>query len=63
MQINEDTYLKEPEIEESKVFNDNFRIDDQTERIAELLNTYPELREMMNRLGKHILLSEILLLH
>lgn len=63
MQINEDTYLKEPEIEESKVFNDNFRIDDQTEKIAELLNTYPELREMMNRLGKHILLSEILLLH
>jgi hypothetical protein len=63
MQINEDTYLKEPEIEESKVFNDNFRIDDQTERIAELLNTYPELREMMNRLGKHILLSEIFLLH
>ncbi|EIE87193.1 hypothetical protein RO3G_11904 [Rhizopus delemar RA 99-880] len=50
MQINEDTYLKEPEIEEAKIFNDNFRIDDQTERIAELLNTYPELREMMNRL-------------
>lgn len=63
MQINEDTYLKEPEIEEAKIFNDNFRIDDQTERIAELLNTYPELREMMNRLGKHILLSETCLLH
>lgn len=59
MQTNENTYLTEPELskkdgeQEKKVletFNSSFKIDEYTEEIAQLLNDYPDLREIMDRL-------------
>lgn len=61
MQTNEDTYLTEPKLskddleQEKKVldtFNSTFKIDEYTEEIAQLLNDYPKLREIMDKLGK-----------
>ncbi|KAI7903650.1 AMMECR1 domain-containing protein [Cokeromyces recurvatus] len=59
MQMNENTYLKDPEFsktnyeQEKKVFdtfNSSFSIEEYTEEIAQLLNDYPDLREMMDKL-------------
>lgn len=58
MQTNEDTYMKEPEEEEKKAlekFSESFKIEEHTEKVAQLLNTYPELRETMDKLGKFTL--------
>jgi flagellar biosynthesis/type III secretory pathway chaperone len=57
MQTNENTYLKEPE--ESKVlstFNSSFNIEEYTDEIAQLLNDYPDLRDIMDKLGNKITL-------
>ncbi|KAG1451963.1 hypothetical protein G6F56_007945 [Rhizopus delemar] len=61
MQTNEDTYMKEPEEEEKKAlekFSESFKIEEHTEKVAQLLNTYPELRETMDKLGKFTLQDE-----
>lgn len=55
MQNNEDTYLQEPELDEQEkklldTFNSTFHIDEYTDEIAQLLDTYPHLRDMMDRL-------------
>lgn len=63
MQTNENTYLIDPasqvkdQEQERKVletFNTSFKIEEYTDEIAQLLNDYPSLREMMDKLGKNI---------
>jgi hypothetical protein len=60
MQTNENTYLNEPELskkdhgQEKKVldtFNSSFNIEEYTDEIAQLLNDYPHLRDIMDKLG------------
>ncbi|GAA5813951.1 hypothetical protein MFLAVUS_007441 [Mucor flavus] len=59
MQTNENTYLIDPasqvkdQEQERKVletFNTSFKIEEYTDEIAQLLNDYPSLREMMDKL-------------
>lgn len=59
MQTNENTYLNDPEAsikdneQEKKIletFNSSFKIEEYTDEIAQLLNDYPSLREMMDKL-------------
>ncbi|KAI8356630.1 AMMECR1 domain-containing protein [Choanephora cucurbitarum] len=53
MQDNPATYLEEPSAKDTKVldtFNSTFHIEEYTDEIAQLLNDYPNLREMMDRL-------------
>jgi hypothetical protein len=55
MQSNENTYLQEPELDDQEkklldTFNSSFHIDEYTDEIAQLLDTYPHLRDMMDRL-------------
>ncbi|OBZ85346.1 BSD domain-containing protein 1 [Choanephora cucurbitarum] len=53
MQDNPATYLEEPSAKDIKVldtFNSTFHIEEYTDEIAQLLNDYPNLREMMDRL-------------
>ncbi|KAI8382446.1 AMMECR1 domain-containing protein [Blakeslea trispora] len=53
MQNNSATYLEEPVVKDAKVldtFNSTFHIEEYTDEIAQLLNDYPNLREMMDKL-------------
>ncbi|KAI8094863.1 uncharacterized protein B0P05DRAFT_523726 [Gilbertella persicaria] len=53
MQNNPDTYLKEPDTKDTKVletFNASFDIKEYTDEIAQLLEEYPNLRDMMDKL-------------
>lgn len=59
MQTNENTFLKEPELsktdqeQEHKIletFNSGFNIEEYTDEIAQLLNDFPHLRDMMDKL-------------
>ena len=63
MRTNPNTYLQDPakdltgdekKLKVLKTFNAGFSIDSYTEEIARLLDEYPEMREMMNDLGKYI---------
>ena len=63
IRTNPDSYLQDPakdltgDVKKLKVletFNAGFSIDSYTEEIARLLDEYPEMRGMMNDLGKYI---------
>ncbi|KAI9279311.1 hypothetical protein BY458DRAFT_432006 [Sporodiniella umbellata] len=50
MQVDEDTYLKDIEEEEKKTFEtfeNDFKIEEYTDKVSELLKTYPDLQKTM----------------